>query len=487
MTDDHYLTDVRHRTNGTRTPPRGNTERVPPHDLDAEQAILGAVLLSRDALNTAIPTGLDTAHFYRPAHGNMWEAIGDLHIKGEPVDVVTVCGRLRDWGLLENMGGVAFVRELQAVTPAISRVETYSRRVVDCAELRALIRLGGAIAQVGYDQTDADLAYDQAGVAWNDARANARRASRTTNTPLLTDLTAKPWERPDWIWPGMLHRRDRFILGGPDKSGKSSVERQGVVLSGAGFHPFQSRGLGTGAVAAPLVDREGRRRQIVSLVVDLEGSEEDWEAECRPMTDWLFANNPHLHGTLPISLLACGTTGPYDPIASRADEADLFARLEEVRPDLLLFGPLYKLTQASEQWAVVAGKVQRLIDTIRARFNCAVIMETHLNADKRVAGSVDWGRWADLVVTMTEPKGQPMLRKLDKVADRKKRLYSWWPTSLEWNLQGGHLPFIASWPASHQPNDGGPPQGAPRRCRSRRNRTRSHRRRTPPTKNRSSA
>lgn len=458
MTDsDHHLTNVRPRSGGGNGKRPSTGDRIPPHDLDAEQSVIGAALLSREALTSAIQAGLEPTHFYRPANGNAWEAITDLYRRADPVDIVTVAGRLRDWGQLDAMGGPSFLIELQAATPAISHATMYARRIVDCAELRALIRLGGTIADVGYGELDADVAYDQAGVLWNDARATARRATRTTVTPLLTELTAKPWVRPDWIWPGMLHRRDRVILIGPDKAGKSSVERQGVVYGAAGYHPFQSRGLGPNALAAPLIDRDGRRQQIVSLVVDLEGSEDDWEAECRPMVDHLLGRNPHLNGTLPVALLACGTTGPYDPIASRADEADLFARLEETRPDVFFFGPLYKLTQASEQWAVVAGKVQRLIDTIRARYGCAVVLESHLNADRRVAGSADWGRWADLVVRMSEPKNEPTVRRLEIIANRKKRLYSWWPTSLEWNLMGGHLPFVASWPASYQPSDGGPP------------------------------
>ena len=91
--------------------------RVPPHDLDAEESLLGAMLLSRSAIDIA--SELVTADaFYKPAHGHIYEAITSLAARGEPVDPVTVADELRRHDLLEIAGGAGTLIRLQAATPA---------------------------------------------------------------------------------------------------------------------------------------------------------------------------------------------------------------------------------------------------------------------------------------------------------------------------------------------------------------------------------
>src|SRR4051812_7119072 len=81
--------------------------RVPPHNLEAEESLIGAMLLSRDAITAAVEAHVETSDFYKPAHGHIYEAIQSLHGQGEPADPVTVAEELRRAEMLDGIGGRA--------------------------------------------------------------------------------------------------------------------------------------------------------------------------------------------------------------------------------------------------------------------------------------------------------------------------------------------------------------------------------------------
>jgi len=128
--------------------------RVPPHNLAAEESLLGAMLLSRDAIVAAIEVQLSPDDFYKPAHGHIYDAITSLYAQGEPADPVTVAEELRRAGVLEAIGGGAVLLSLQAGTPAIGNATRYARIVEEHALLRRLIGAAGDIAELGYSLPD---------------------------------------------------------------------------------------------------------------------------------------------------------------------------------------------------------------------------------------------------------------------------------------------------------------------------------------------
>ena len=113
--------------------------RVPPHNLEAEESLLGAMLLSRDAITAAVEAHVETSDFYKPAHGHIYEAIQSLHGQGEPADPVTVAEELRRADLLDDIGGRAALLQIQANTPASANAGHYARIVNELALLRRLI------------------------------------------------------------------------------------------------------------------------------------------------------------------------------------------------------------------------------------------------------------------------------------------------------------------------------------------------------------
>ncbi len=127
--------------------------RVPPHNLEAEESLLGAMLLSRDAITVAVETGVAAEDFYKPAHTHVFEAVLSLYGQGEPIDPVTVAEELRRADLLDALGGRQTLLRLQAATPASANAAHYAKIVNELALLRRLIGVAGDIAEMGYDDS----------------------------------------------------------------------------------------------------------------------------------------------------------------------------------------------------------------------------------------------------------------------------------------------------------------------------------------------
>ena len=168
-------------------PANGAPGRVPPHNLEAEESLLGAMLLSRDAIADA--TQICSADdFYKPAHGHVFDAVCALYARGEPADPVTVADELNRNGLMEAIGGTATLITLQANTPATSNASRYARIVEEHALLRRLIGVAGEIAELGYQvPEDVADAVDQAEALMFDV---AQRRVSDTLQPIRQLLSA---------------------------------------------------------------------------------------------------------------------------------------------------------------------------------------------------------------------------------------------------------------------------------------------------------
>src|SRR5215510_7383461 len=125
-------------------PPGIGAMRVPPHNLQAEESLLGAMMLRSQAIADAVQT-LHAEDFYRPAHQHIFEAIGSLYAGGEPVDPITVAEELKRAGLLEAIGGPAVLVSIQSRTPAVSNASHYAKIVEENSILRKLISTAGEI------------------------------------------------------------------------------------------------------------------------------------------------------------------------------------------------------------------------------------------------------------------------------------------------------------------------------------------------------
>lgn len=137
-------------------------ERMPPHDVAAEQCVLGGMLLSKDAISDVIEV-IRPADHYRPAHQLVHEAVLDLYARGEPADPITVANELTRRGELARIGGAPYLHTLIASVPTAANAGYYARIVRERAILRRLVEAGTRIVQFGYaGDGDADELVDRA-------------------------------------------------------------------------------------------------------------------------------------------------------------------------------------------------------------------------------------------------------------------------------------------------------------------------------------
>lgn len=137
-------------------------DRVPPQNLEAEQSVLGAVLLDREAA-TVCTEILHPDDFYREPHRRIYEAVVTLTTRNEAVDVITVGEELRRAGHLEAAGGLSYLSDLTGSVPATANAAHYARIVAEKALLRDLLKAAGDIAEAVYTGSeDADALLDQA-------------------------------------------------------------------------------------------------------------------------------------------------------------------------------------------------------------------------------------------------------------------------------------------------------------------------------------
>ena len=129
--------------------PRRPGDRSPPQDMAAEQSVLGAMLLSKDAIADVAET-LRGTDFYRPSHELVHDAIMDLYGRGEPADPVTVAAELQRRGELERAGGAPYLHTLSANVPIAANAGYYAEIVHEKAVLRRLVEAGTRIVQMGY-------------------------------------------------------------------------------------------------------------------------------------------------------------------------------------------------------------------------------------------------------------------------------------------------------------------------------------------------
>ena len=137
-------------------------DRTPPNDIAAEQSVLGAMLLSKDAIADVVET-MRAGDFYRPAHQTIYETILDLYGRGEPADAVTVAAELTKIGEIGRIGGAPYLHTLVSMVPTAANAGYYGRIVREQAIMRRLVEAGTRIVHMGYTGTgDVDDMVDRA-------------------------------------------------------------------------------------------------------------------------------------------------------------------------------------------------------------------------------------------------------------------------------------------------------------------------------------
>lgn len=127
--------------------------RIPPNDVEAEQAVLGSMLLDADAVADAVEI-LTPEDFYREENKLIFSAMLGLYGRSEPVDMITVKDELVSLGKLEVCGGLEYIAELSDKVPTTANADKYIKIVEEKSILRSLIKMSNELIDLGYDQTN---------------------------------------------------------------------------------------------------------------------------------------------------------------------------------------------------------------------------------------------------------------------------------------------------------------------------------------------
>jgi replicative DNA helicase len=357
-------------------------ERTPPQDVYAEQAALGACMLSSIACAEVLAAVAPEA-FYQPRHATIYSAIAALFLAGEPVDQITLAKYLGDCGDLARIGGAPYLYTLTQAVPTAANGEYYADIVQDRSLRRALIELGTRLTQMGYspDGETSEL-IERAVTMSRELRDRGMEADEVEVEDIL-DFVQKE-DTFDWIVPGLLERMDRLILTAAEGGGKSTMMRQLAVTLAAGIHPFR-----TWETVDP----------IKVLVLDGENGEPASRRKYRP----LLAAAEHIEQPVKRGQFHIECRPEGLDLTSPQDRSWVMRRVEKTNPDLLIIGPVYRLHAGDPNSEELARKVSVVIDEARATAGCAVLMEAHAphhngqgpHRNLRPLGSSLWMRWPE--------------------------------------------------------------------------------------------
>ncbi|MGH9194877.1 MAG: replicative DNA helicase, partial [Acidimicrobiia bacterium] len=236
--------------------------RVPPHNLEAEESVLGACLLSREAVANI----LEIVHphdFYKPAHVELFDAILELYGRGEPVDAVTLGEELRRRDRLEDIGGKAYLHTLVAAVPTAGSAVHYARIVEEHAILRRLIEASQEISDLAFNlPEDVEETVDRA----ENLIYQVSQRRLTEDFRVLKDLLAENMEQVE-----KLYERGSSITGLP--TGFSELDNITAGLQPANLIIVAARpSQGKSSLAISIAEHVGVNEQVPVVVFSLEMS-----------------------------------------------------------------------------------------------------------------------------------------------------------------------------------------------------------------------
>jgi replicative DNA helicase len=187
----------------TDRPNLNRSLRTPPHNVDAEKALLGAIILKPDTLHDVSVTVFPES-FFADKHRLIYEAITALFSRGNPVDLVSVVSKLKDTSNLDRVGGAAYVTELIETVPAASNALYYAEVVQGKSALRSLIHAADDIAEIGYsDPESVDEALDQA----EKKIFHATQSPTAQKFKTIGSSLKEAWERFEYLSANQNERR----------------------------------------------------------------------------------------------------------------------------------------------------------------------------------------------------------------------------------------------------------------------------------------
>lgn len=127
--------------------------RLPPQNLEAEQSVLGGILIDNQTFHKVIDI-ISPDDFYRPAHGKIFAAMCELATKGDPIDIVTLTSKMKEMDIFEEVGGAGYLAELLERVPTAIHSEYHAKLVADQAVKRRLVTVCNEIGSKGLEPSE---------------------------------------------------------------------------------------------------------------------------------------------------------------------------------------------------------------------------------------------------------------------------------------------------------------------------------------------
>lgn len=239
--------------------------KVPPHDDTAEQSVLGAILIDKDAM-VDVAEFLRSKHFYKEAHSHVYEAMMDLYESHEPIDVVTVTAQLKKNGKLKDVGGASYVNDLLNVVPTSAHAERYGRIIQENYTKRQLIEAAADITEMAFrEEGSAQQIVDKAEA---EIFAISQQATRR-DFIAIKDALAASFDRLD-----ELHKKAGGLRGVP--TGFADLDGKLAGMQDANLLILAARpGTGKTAMVLNIAQHVSVKEKIPVGIFSLEMSKEE--------------------------------------------------------------------------------------------------------------------------------------------------------------------------------------------------------------------
>ena len=238
--------------------------KVPPHDIEAEQAVIGSMLTDKDAVMLAIEK-LKADSFYRDDNKAIFEAMVNLYSRSEPIDIVTVKDELDSMNMFDKVGGLEYLALLPDKVPTTANVEKYINIVDEKAVLRNLIKMANEIIDLGYDPTeDVEDVMNKAEKKIFDLAQNKNQKGYSPIKDVLIESFTKLEE---------LYNQKKHITGVP--TGFSKLDYRTAGLHGSELILLAARpAMGKSAFALNIATNAALKANVPVAIFNLEMSKE---------------------------------------------------------------------------------------------------------------------------------------------------------------------------------------------------------------------
>lgn len=376
------------------------------YDQSAEESVLGAMLLRREAVMEAIDI-VEASDFYNPSHASIFQAMEDLFAEGTVIDYTTVASKVGGEDIISRLSNM----QMNTPSAGTNAVTAYARIVYDKAIARKIFRqIEEAREGIINGDDPYQLSDDLEHALTTMGSAHANEIESVTLDELQATVTDL---EDDVIIPGMLNREWRTIIVAPEGMGKSTILRAISITSSQGLHPFSHRDIKP--IRVLIVDLENPKEAILETGMELMKYVKMWSKDYDPSRLRIFRRPAGID------------------LRRAKDRADLRREIGFHKPDLVCIGPVIKMYQkkGGESYEDSADAAMAELDQLRTRYGFALLLEHHAakgskgERDMTPFGSQRWMSWPDAGKGLYPNKDDPTRMRVDTFRGDRLRGIAW--------------------------------------------------------------